>query len=348
MTPLHSFLKHRIDSYAEKSLEIVQVKLGFMPHRGQRQPDPEQDKRNDTRRGSDHEFRVSAEERKPRVRRSHGDMREHQDTALITGASSGIGMHLAEEFAKHGHPLILVAPDATELEQLAERLGSSYCVNVKVVACDLREVEAFEKIKTALEGTAVDILVNNAGHGQKGKAWEIPLTDDLSMVSLNIGAVLRLTKLLLPQMVERGHGRIMNTASVAGFQPGPGYAVYSSTKAFVLSYSESLATELQDTGVTVTALCPGPTDTDFFPKADMLQTRAFQQANLMAPQEVAQTGYNALMIGDRVVVPGLANKAMVFMRRLIPESLQAKLNEMLLDDVPPKDQSRARGSKEGD
>jgi len=273
-------------------------------------------------------------------------MEENHDTVLITGSSSGIGMHLAEEFARHGHPLVLLAPDATELEQLAARLRVDNNTEVRILACDLREAGAAEQIESFLAGTDIDILVNNAGHGQKGKAWEIPLHDDLSMVSLNIEAVLRLTKLFLPRMIERGHGRILNTASVAGFQPGPGYAVYSSTKAFVLFYSESLATELQDTGVTVTALCPGPTDTDFFPKADMLETRAFQQANLMAPQEVAKAGYAAVMSGDRVIVPGLANKAMVFMRRLIPESLQAKLNELLLAEVPTHELKRERGAME--
>ena len=269
-------------------------------------------------------------------------------TALITGSSKGIGLHLAREFARHGHPLILVASDASELEAAAADLRAAYPVDVSVIAKDLREESAADEILAELAGRPIEILVNNAGHGQKGKAWEIPLEDDLSMVALNIGAVLRLTKLFLPPMVARGAGRILNTASVAGFEPGPNYAVYSSTKAFVLSYSEALATELNDTGVTVTALCPGPTDTDFFPTADMLGTRAFQQANLMAPQDVAEAGYQAVMTGDRVIVPGFANKAMVFMRRLIPESLQAKMNELLTADVPADQQKRHRGDKEAE
>lgn len=267
-------------------------------------------------------------------------------TALITGSSSGIGLHLAREFAKHGHPLVLVAPQAGELQEVAAELRAEYSVEVAVIARDLRDEDAAQGVFDEVGGRQIDLLVNNAGHGQKGKAWEIPLEEDLSMVALNIGAVLRLTKLFLPAMVQRGAGRILNTASVAGFQPGPNYAVYSATKAFVLSYSESLATELEDTGVTVTALCPGPTDTDFFPKADMLETRAFQQANLMAPQDVAEAGYKASMAGDRVIVPGTANKAMVFMRRLIPESLQAKMNELLTADAPAESQKRERGDKE--
>lgn len=265
---------------------------------------------------------------------------------LITGASSGIGLHLAKEFARHGHPLILVAPKEEELQQIAAEIAGAHGVEVSVIAKDLREENAAEEIFQAVGSQTVEILVNNAGHGQKGKAWEIPIEEDISMVRLNIEAVLRLTKIFLPGMVARNSGRILNTASVAGFEPGPNYAVYSSTKAFVLSYSEALATELDDTKITVTALCPGPTDTDFFPKADMLQTRAFQQAHLMAPQDVAEAAYAALMTGDRVVVPGLANKAMVFSRRFLPESAQAKMNEVLTSDAPADSQKRERGDVE--
>jgi short-subunit dehydrogenase len=275
-------------------------------------------------------------------------MKTCDQSALITGASSGIGLHLAHEFAAHGHPVILVAPNAGELKQVALDLEQRHRADVCCIAVDLRENDATERLLQGLDGRSVEILANNAGHGQKGRAWEIPLHDDLSMLALNVEAVLRLTKLFLAPMVERGRGRILNTSSVAGFEPGPGYAVYAATKTFVLSYSEALATELEETGVTVTALCPGPTDTDFFPKADMMQTRAFQQASLMAPQDVAKTGYNAVMAGDRVVVPGLANKAMVFMRRLIPESMQAKFNELLTADVPPDQARRERGDKESE
>lgn len=267
-------------------------------------------------------------------------------TTLITGASSGIGLHLAHEFARHGHPLILVAPVEAELQQIAADITAEYNVSVRVIAKDLRQSTAVREIADALSGETVEILVNNAGHGQKGKAWELPLEEDLSMIHLNIEAVVCMIKAFLPAMVARNSGRILNTASVAGFEPGPNYATYSSTKAFVLSYSEALATELSETEVTVTALCPGPTDTDFFPKADMLQTRAFQQANLMAPQYVAQEAYKATMSGDRVIIPGLANKAMVFSRRFLPESAQAKMNELLTSNAPPESQKRQRGDVE--
>jgi short-subunit dehydrogenase len=270
------------------------------------------------------------------------------EKALITGASSGIGMHLAREFAKHGHPLVLTAPVEEELLQLAEELTEEFGIEAHVIAADLEEAEAAEEIFRQLTaaGQVIDILVNNAGHGQRGKFWEIPIEEDLSMVELNINAVVRLTKLFLPPMIERGSGRILNVASVAGFEPGPMVAVYHATKAFVLSFSEALATELDDTGVSLTALCPGPTDTDFFPKADMLKTRAFQQAQLMAPQPVAEAGYRGLMDGDRIVVPGAANKAMVFSRRLTSIPAQAKMNEKLYEEVPPEKQKRARGDME--
>jgi uncharacterized protein len=163
------------------------------------------------------------------------------------------------------------------------------------------------------------------------------------MIRLNVEAVIHLTKLFLRPMLLRGRGRILNTASVAGFEPGPHLAVYHASKAFVLSWSEAIATELQDTGITVTALCPGPVDTDFFPKADMVESRAFQEAKVMAPQEVARAGYDAAMRGERVVVPGMMNKALVFSRRLMPESAQAKLNEKLYEDAPPEKQTRAPG-----
>ena len=269
-----------------------------------------------------------------------------KETTLITGASSGIGLHLASEFAKNGHPLVLVARVESELREIAQNLNDSFQVEAAIIAKDLRDPNAADEIREQLEGGTVEILVNNAGVGQKGKAWEIPLEEDLSMVRLNIEAILRLNKAFLPPMVSRRRGRILHTASIAGFQPGPGYAVYVATKAFLLSYSEALATELKETGVTVTALCPGPTDTDFFVKADMLQTRAFQEAQLMAPQDVAATAYKALMAGDRVIVPGAINKAFVFRGRFLPESAQAKLQEALVSDVPPKKQKRARGERE--
>lgn len=270
----------------------------------------------------------------------------NRETTLVTGASSGIGLYIATEFASHGHPLVLVAPVEAELQIIASDLADTYGVEVTIIAKDLRDPDAAPQIGTELAGRPIEILVNNAGHGRRGKAWELSLEDDISMVRLNVEGILRLNKVLIPPMVARGRGRILHTASVAGFEPGPNYAVYAATKAFVLSYSEALATELGEVGVSVTALCPGPTDTDFFLKADMLETRAFQQANLMAPQDVAKAAYEALMNGDRVVVPGASNKALVFARRFLPEAAQSRMNEVLTSDAPADKQTRQRGDLE--
>ncbi|HEY5778966.1 MAG TPA: SDR family oxidoreductase [Terrimicrobiaceae bacterium] len=272
----------------------------------------------------------------------------NSETALVTGASSGIGLHLASEFASHGHPLVLVAPVADELAQVAGDIAKKHGISVRTIARDLEQTEASGAIFDELhrDGIFIDILVNNAGQGFRGKFVETPLHHDLSTVRLNIEAVLRLTKLFVQPMVQRGHGRILNTASVAGFAPGPLLAVYHASKAFVLSWSEALAIELEDTAITVTALCPGATDTDFFPKAGMTATRAFQGQNLMAPQDVAKAGYEGLMNGELFVVPGGMNKALVAARRVLSEAAQAKLSEKFYEEVPPENRKRERGDVE--
>jgi short-subunit dehydrogenase len=253
-------------------------------------------------------------------------------------------LELAREFARHGHPLIITATNEAELQEVARELENAHGVQVNVIAQDLKTPAATEEIfNRATQWGEVDILVNNAGFGQRGHFWDIPVERDLGMLRVNAEALLRLTKLFLPAMLARRRGRILNTASVAGFEPGPGLAVYHATKAFVLSLSESLATELQETGVTLTALCPGATDTDFFEKADMVNTRIFQKGNVMAPQEVAEAAYKALMNGDRVVITGGMNKAMVYSRHLMPESAQAKLNEKFYEEVAPDAVKRSPG-----
>jgi uncharacterized protein len=271
-----------------------------------------------------------------------------QQTVLVTGASSGIGMHLARRFAREGFRLILVGRDPSELRISAEFIEGEHQVQVRTIIADLEQAEGIETIISALaeNGTGIDILVNNAGHGFKGLFWEVPLEKHLSIIRLNIEAVIRLTSAILPAMVARGSGRILNLASIAGFEPGPLMSVYHASKAFVLSWSEALATELEDTGVTVTALCPGPTDTDFFPKGDMMLTKAFQKANLMAPQEVADAGFDALMRGERTEVPGAMNKAMIFSRRFMSDALQARVNKAMYEEVAPEDAKRERGDKE--
>ncbi len=268
------------------------------------------------------------------------------ETALITGASSGIGLHLAKEFARHGHPMVLVAPVAAELQEIASELKTTGAPSVRTIAKNLEKSDSPQEIfeELARDLIYIDILVNNAGSAHRGQFWEIDIEDDISVVRLNIEAVLRLTKLFLSAMIERRRGRILNVASVAGFEPGPRMAVYHASKAFVLSFTEALATELADTGVTATALCPGPTDTDFFEKSGTVGTRLFQKTNVMAPQHVAKAGYEALMAGDRVAVPGVANKIIAFSRRLLPEATLAKMTEKLYVDTT--DRTRECGDKE--
>jgi len=267
---------------------------------------------------------------------------------LVTGCTSGIGLHLAREFAKRGHDLVLVAPVLSELELVAQNLKASYGTNSKVIPADLEKDDAPEEVFRAVQdaGIRIEILVNNAGHGFRGRFWENGIDKDVSMVALNVVAVLRLTKLFLPGMRAAESGRILNTASVAGFEPGPWMAVYHATKAFVLSWSEALAIELKDSGVTVTALCPGPTDTDFFPKANMENVFAFQKGNLMAPQEVAKAGCDGLFAEELFVVPGMMNKVLTAGRRILPQTTQAELNEKQYEEVPSNERKRRRGDLE--
>jgi len=275
-------------------------------------------------------------------------MDPQNQTALLTGCTSGIGLHLAHQFAKHGHPLVLVAPVESELQQLRTELTATYGVTAEVLAKDLEQQSSAQEIHDALDarGIQVDILVNNAGHGHHGKWWQQSIDTDLSMLRLNIEAVLRLSKLFVPKMVARGGGILFNTASVAGFEAGPTMAVYHATKAFVLSWSEAISVELEDTGVQVTALCPGPTDTDFFPKAGMEDTTVFQKGSVMAPQDVAEAGYKGMADGDLIIIPGAMNKALVQGRRVLTEKAQAKLNAKMYEDVPASEHQRSRGDIE--
>jgi short-subunit dehydrogenase len=270
------------------------------------------------------------------------------ETVLITGAASGIGLALAKEFAKHGHNLVLTSRVRAELREVAGELTSKYNVEVGTIAADLEDPNGPAMLFDAIrrEAVLIDILVNNAGLGFRGRFWEIPIENQLKIIRVNDEAVVRMTHLFLPQMIRRNQGRIMNTASIAGFEPGPLLAVYHASKAFVLSFTEALATELEQTEITVTALCPGPTDTDFFPKAGLEDTKAFQKAHVMAPQEVAELGYKGLMRGDRTVVAGGSNKALVFARRFMTEGAQAKMNKKFYERAKPAQQKRRRGDFE--
>jgi short-subunit dehydrogenase len=243
-----------------------------------------------------------------------------KETALITGASSGIGLDLARLFAKDGCDVVLVARSEGKLRELAAELERDCGVKAHVIALDLAQPHAAQALVQRLP-VAIDVLVNNAGFGVTGPFVETDLAKELEMIQVNIVALTELTKLLLPPMVARRRGRVLNVASTAAFQPGPLMAVYYATKAYVLSFSEAIADELRDSGVTVTALCPGPTETGFAAVADMTTTRLFNVAKPMSSADVARAGYAAMKRGRRVVIPGVKNKLLTQSVRVSPRRL---------------------------
>ena len=232
-------------------------------------------------------------------------------TALITGASSGIGLELARLFASDGYNLILVARNASSLENLARELRSEHQIQARVIVQDLAEPSAPRTITDLLarESIDVNILVNNAGTQVYGEFSGSSLEQQLALLQVNASAIVHLTHLLLPGMIRRGRGRILNVGSTGSFAPGPLNAVYCASKAFVLSFSEAIGAELAGTGVTVTALCPGATGTAFAARHGMQDVRIFRHA--MSPARVAQIGYRALLNGRPLVVPGLHNQFQV-------------------------------------
>jgi short-subunit dehydrogenase len=248
------------------------------------------------------------------------------ETVLVTGASSGIGLELARCFAADGSRLVLLARNTPALEKLAGELRRDYKVEATVLTADLSQSETAKKIFSELKGRGmvVDILVNNAGFGAHGLFSELPLQRQLEMVQVNVAALTELTGLFLPGMVERRHGGVLNVASVAGFVPGPGMAVYYATKAFVLSFTEALAGELAGTGVKVMALCPGPTETNFGRVAHVNGARLVRVASMTA-REVAFRGHRAFRGRRVVVVSGWSNRLLVFLIRLTPRSLVRRI-----------------------
>ena len=241
---------------------------------------------------------------------------------LITGGSMGIGLELAKVFAENGHNLVLVARDPAELEQAKKRLSSSG-IDVVTISKDLFKPEAafelYEEVRR--QGLDVHILVNDAGQGQFGLFADTDIRRDLDIIQLNISSLVALTKLFLKDMLARGEGKILNLSSIASKSPGPWNAVYHATKAFVQSFSEGIRSELKDSGVTVTALLPGATDTDFFNKAEMEDSKiAEDKSKLSDPAKVARDGYDALMSGDDKVISGMKNKMMVGMSNMMPDS----------------------------
>lgn len=253
-------------------------------------------------------------------------MNANNQTALITGASGGIGYELSRKFAAEGTNLVLVARSEQKLTQLAADLEQAHGVSVTVLALDLSDPAAPEAIFADLEARniTVDVLVNNAGYGLSGRFADLNSADQLNMVQLNVVSLTHLTALFLPGMVQRRSGKILNVGSTGSFQPVPLMAVYAATKAYVLSFSEALAEELNGTGVSVTALCPGVTITGFQERSGVGESFVVRTGSMSA-EAVAAIGYNALMRGQAVVIPGLMNQLMVFSVRFAPRSLVRKI-----------------------
>ena len=254
-------------------------------------------------------------------------------TALITGASGGIGYELAKLFAKDHYNLVLVARGAPKLAQFADELQRQFGVSAKAVPLDLTATPApqflFDQLQR--EGVSVDILVNNAGYGRLGEFAKISLEDNLGQIQLNVTALTHLTRVFVAPMIERGFGKILNVASTAGFQPGPMMAVYYATKSYVISFSEALANELKDSGVTVTCLCPGVTDTGFQGRAGTENTALFRKLRPMDAKTVARDGYRGLMVGKTLVISGLRNWLLAESLRVSPRKLVTAVSRKILD-----------------
>ena len=250
--------------------------------------------------------------------------------ALITGATEGIGYELAKLFAADGYNLIIVARTAEDLEKRKAEFSQQYGVDVIFIAKDLFQpnaaFELYDEVKS--RNLTVDVLVNDAGQGQYGLFIEQDIQRLTDIIQLNITSLTVLTHLFLKDMVARNEGKILQLASIASQLPGPWQAVYHATKAYVLSFTEALISELKDSAVTLTALQPGATDTDFFNKAEMQESKILD-SGLSDAEKVAKDGYKALMTGDDKVISGFKNKVMVGMSNVMPESAVAnQMNKM--------------------
>jgi uncharacterized protein len=250
--------------------------------------------------------------------------------ALVTGASSGIGWELSRLLARSGHDLILVAQNPARLTRAARDLTAEFGVRAVALPRDLSDPTAPPEIVREIDrqGLTPDVIVNNAGFGLRGRFTALDLDGQLRMIQVNVSALTHLTGLVMPGMLERRRGRVLNVASTAAFQPGPLMAVYYASKAYVLSFSEALANEAGGSGVTVTALCPGPTRTEFETRAAMRETRLFR-GGVMDAAAVATQGYAGMMRGDRIVIPGWRNWLTAQSVRFAPRALVVQIARSL-------------------
>lgn len=254
-------------------------------------------------------------------------MKTDKNYVLITGGTSGIGLELSKLFAKDGYNLIIVARDENELKNVSGELQQQYDVDVVTISKDLfypgNAFELYDEVKE--KKLEVEILVNDAGQGVYGEFVDTDVQREINIINLNITSLVVLTKQFVKDMKERGNGKVLQLASIAGKVPGPLQSVYHGTKAFVLSFSEAIRNELKDTGVSITALLPGATDTDFFNKADMQDAKIVQEGKMASAADVAKDGYKALMAGDDKIISGFMNKVQVAMSNITPDETVANM-----------------------
>ncbi len=255
-----------------------------------------------------------------------------KNTALITGASNGIGWELAKIHASKGGDLVLVARNKSKLDELKIELEKQFNVTVYTISKDLSATNSAQEIydETNKQNIQIDYLINNAGFGDFGMFAETSWDKELQMINLNITTLTLFTKLYLKDMIKRGSGKIMNVASTAAFQPGPTFAVYCASKAYVLSFTEAISNEVGDQGITVTALCPGATETGFKAAAGMDESKIFKGKKLPSAKEVAQYGYSSMLKGRIVAIHGLLNSVMANSVRFAPRALTLKISRIML------------------
>lgn len=245
--------------------------------------------------------------------------------AVVTGGTSGIGYELAKLLAADGYSLVIVARTENDLEEVARDIRQQFAVEVITLSKDLFDVKnafsLYEEVRS--RNIRTEILINNAGQGQYGEFTDTDILRELDVINLNISSLVVLTKLFLNDMLAAGSGKIMNLSSIASKVPGPWQSVYHGTKAFVQSFTEAVRSEVKDKGITVTALLPGATDTDFFNKADMNESKVVRDGKLAPAAKVAKDGYEALKAGEDMVISGLKNKMQVAMSAVTPDSQAA-------------------------
>jgi short-subunit dehydrogenase len=264
-----------------------------------------------------------------------------QGYALITGATSGIGYEIAKRFAKDGHNLVLVARSKDGLIETASRLENEYGISVYTIAKDLFVPGAAKEIytETSQQGFDIRYLVNDAGQGLWGKFAETDLDREIDLVHLNIIALISLTKYYLKDMIDRKQGRILQLASSLAKAPTPYMSVYAASKAFVLSFAEALISEIKGTDVTMTALLPNATDTDFFHKAGSEHTVTYRETSLYTPAAVAAAGYEGMMLGEPKVIPGIKNKVQGAMSAMMSDEAVA---EMMSRQMQPSEKEKGK------